>query len=285
MASKVETTKNRAPWVFIGLIILQLLSMAWNARAQDTGRPLLQGWVLSIVYPFQVVLSSVGNVVNSTWYGYFNLVGANEENIRLRKQKDDLSQELFKLKEELNDYKRMGELVKVQQVLPYKSVAARVLSRSGSEFFNQIVIDKGSQAGLKLSQPVITPGGVVGRIVGIGPLASQVQMITDGYAGVGAQLADSRAYGEVKGVSKPLCEMRNVSGLETVKEGEAVITTGLDGIYPKGLLIGYVDHLVLGSGAKNHQITVRPSAGLDRLEEVLVLQLTEQDIRIDETVK
>src|SRR5262249_17055864 len=104
-------------------------------------------------------------------------------------------------------------------------------------------------------------------------------------AGVGGQLTESRAYGEVKGVGKPSCEMRNVSGLEPVKEGEAIITSGYDGIYPKGLLIGYVEHLIQGGGAKNHQINVRPAAGLDRLEEVLVLQLTDQDLRIDETVK
>jgi rod shape-determining protein MreC len=164
-------------------------------------------------------------------------------------------------------------------------VMARVLARGGSEFFNQIVIDQGTKAGLKLSQPVITPGGVVGRIVAISPVAAQVQLITDGYAGVGAQLSESRAYGEIKGVAKPLCEMRNVSGLETVKPGEAIITTGLDGIYPKGLLIGYVENVIEGSGAKNHQITVRPAAGLDRLEEVLVLQLTEQDLQMEETVK
>src|SRR5207237_1043167 len=101
------------------------------------------------------------------------------------------------------------------------------IARGGSEFFNQVTIDMGSAAGLRLNQPVITPGGVVGRIVGIGPLAAQVQLITDGYAGVGGQLAETRAYGEVKGIGKPNCEMRNVSGLEPVKEGEAIITTGL----------------------------------------------------------
>jgi rod shape-determining protein MreC len=170
-------------------------------------------------------------------------------------------------------------------VLPYKSTKARVIARSVSEFFNNCILDKGSQAGLKLSQPVITPGGVVGRIVGLGPFAARVQLITDRYAGVGAQLSDSRAYGEIKGTGQATCEMRNVSGLETVNLGEAIITTGLDGIYPKGLLVGYVEQVAAGSGAKNHEITVRPAAGLDRLEEVLVLELTTQDLEIDETIK
>src|SRR5262249_18485083 len=161
-----------------------------------------------------------------------------------------------------------------QNVLPYKSVIAHVIARDGSVWFNQVIVDRGKLAELKLNQPVITSGGVVGRIVGIGPLSSQVQLITDSFAGVGAQLTDSRPYGIVKGTGKGNCKMLYVSGLETVKEGEAVITSGFDGVYPKGLLIGYVERLVPGGGANNHQITIRPAAGMDRLENVLVLQPT-----------
>jgi rod shape-determining protein MreC len=285
MASKVETGKNRAPLVFVILLIVQLLSMSWHARARGSEISLLRSWLLTAAYPVQVAFGKVGNVVSKVWYGYIYLVGASAENQELHTQNDQMRQELFRLREEVARYNRAGDISRVQQVLPYKSQLAHVIARSGSEFFNQVIIDVGSRAGLHLNQPVITPGGVVGRIVGIGPVAAQVQLITDNYAGLGAQLAESRAYGEVKGIGKPLCEMRNVSGLEPVKEGEGIITTGLDGIYPKGLLIGYVEHLTLGSGAKNHQITVRPAAGLDRLEEVLVLQLTDQDLRIDETVK
>lgn len=283
--STAETGKNRAPLVFVILLILQLLSMSWNARTRDNNQRILRSGFLTIAYPIYKSLGSIGSVLSNSWYSYVDLRGAHQENLQLHAENEQMRQELFKLKEELGATNRAAEMLKVQQVLPYKSVPARVIARSGSDFFKQVIIDKGSSAGVKLQQPVITPGGIVGRIIGVGPWAAQVQLVTDSYAGVSGQLSESRAYGEIKGLGKAACEMVNVSGLEVVKEGEPIVTTGLDGIYPKGLLIGYVESVSLGSAAKNHNISMRPAAGLDRLDEVLVLQPTEQDLRIDEKVK
>lgn len=286
MATKVEGGgRNRAPLLLVILLVAQLLLMSSQARGQAREHSMLRGWLLTATFPIQKALGGAGSFFYNGWYGYFNLVGAREENTRLRTENEKMSQELFQLREKLAATERSTQLLRAQEAIPFKSIAAHVIARDGSVWFNQVIIDRGSLEGVKLNQAVITPGGIVGRVIGVGPKSAQVQLITDGYAGVGAQLADSRAYGEVKGMGKNTCEMRNVSGLETVKEGEPIITTGFDGIYPKGLLVGYVEQLVLGGGAKNHQITVRPAAGLDRLEEVLVLQLTEQDLRIDETVK
>ncbi|KAF0247449.1 MAG: rod shape-determining protein MreC [bacterium] len=283
--SVVESGKNRAPIVLVVFLIVQLLSMSWYGRTKD-GRPnLLLSWVLTAVYPIQKAGGGVGSIFSGIWGGYIDLRGAKEESIKLRAENDQLRQDLFKVKEELATNRRAANVLDLQESLPYKSVSAKVIARSGNEFFNKIIIDKGRLAGIKLHQPVITPAGIVGRVVGLGPLAAQVQLLTDNYAGVGGQLSESRAYGEVKGVGKVFCEMRNVSGLEPVKEGEAIITTGLDGIYPKGLLVGYVQEVGLGSGAKSHRIVVRPAAGLDGLEQVLVLELSEQDLQIDETIK
>lgn len=283
--SVVETGKNRTPIVLVVLLVIQLLSMSWFGRTKD-GRPnLLQSWVLTAVYPFQKAGGGVGSFFYNIWTGYINLIGAKQENERLKAANDKLNQEVFKLKEEIASTSRSAKVLELQDSLPYKSIAAQVIARSGNDFYNKIIIDKGRLDGIKLHQAVITPAGIVGRVIGLGPLAAQVQLITDSYAGVGAQLSESRAYGEVKGQGKMLCEMRNVSGLEAVKEGEAIITTGLDGIYPKGLLVGYVQEVGLGSGAKSHRIVVRPAAGLDGLEEVLVLQLSEQEFQIDETIK
>lgn len=278
-------SKNRAPLVLVILLIAQLLSMSWYGRTKD-GRPnLLLSWILTAVYPVQKAGGGVGSFTSEIWNGYIALRGAKEENIRLKDENDRLKQEVFQLKEEVAANGRVASTLELQQTLPYKSVAAQVIARSGNEFFNKIIIDKGRSSGIKLHQAVITPAGVVGRVIGLGPVAAQVQLLTDSYAGIGAQLSDSRAYGEVKGVGRAFAEMRNVSGLEPVKEGEAIITTGLDGIYPKGLLIGYVQEIGLGSGAKSHRIVVRPAAQLDALQQVLVLELSEQDLKIDETVK
>ncbi|MCS6885175.1 MAG: rod shape-determining protein MreC [Acidobacteriota bacterium] len=259
--------------------------MSSQARSRSGEGSLLRGWLLTAIYPVQITISKLGQGIAKVWFGYIYLVGAQAENALLHQENDRLKQELTRLSEELSATRRSQLLAEVQKLLPYKSVAAKVIARDGSYWFNRVTLDKGSTAGLKLNQPVITPGGVVGRIVKIGPLAAQVQLITDQYAGIGAQLSLSRAYGEVKGLGKNTCEMRHISGLEKVEVGEAIITSGLDGIYPKGLLIGYVEQLTPGGGAQNHQISVRPSAGLDRLEEVLVLQIEPPQIELTESVR
>jgi rod shape-determining protein MreC len=259
--------------------------MSWYGRTRDGQQNLIKSWLLTAVYPVQKAGGGVGSFLSGIWQGYIDLRGAKETSVKLQAENDQLRQELFKVKEELAASRRAANVLELQKTLPYKSVAAQVIARSGSDFFNKIIIDKGRLAGVKLHQAVITPAGIVGRVVGLGPLSAQVQLITDNYAGVGAQLSESRAYGEIKGVGKAFCEMRNVSGLETVKEGEAIVTTGLDGIYPRGLLVGYVQEVGLGSGARSHRIVVRPAAGLDGLEQVLVLELSDQDLQIDETLK
>jgi rod shape-determining protein MreC len=282
--SKVETSKGRSSLILVVLLVAQLLLMSSQARS-GSGHSVLRSWTLTAVYPIQVVFSRVGAVIHGGWYGYIDLRGARQENERLRTENEEIRRDLLRLREELSHTRMTNELTRAQEVLPYKSVQAQIIARDGSVWFNQVTINKGSMSGLRLNQPVITPGGVVGRIIGLGPVAAQVQLLTDNYAGIGAQLADSRAYGIVKGVGKGSCKMLYVSGLEPVKEGEAIITSGFDGVYPKGLLIGYVELLVSGGGSNNHQITIRPAAGLDRLEKVLVLQPNEQELRIDETVK
>jgi rod shape-determining protein MreC len=284
--SKVETSKGKTPLILVVLLVAQLLLMSSQAKTGESKKQtVLRSWMLTAVYPVQIVTGYVGSFIYGGWHGYIDLRGARQENEELRAKNDEMSKELLRLKEELAKSRATAELNRAQNVLPYKSVIAHVIARDGSVWFNQVIIDRGKMAELKLNQPVITSGGVVGRVVGLGPLSAQVQLITDSFAGVGAQLSDSRAYGIVKGTGKGNCKMLYVSGLENVKEGEAVITSGFDGVYPKGLLIGYVEKLIPGGGANNHQITIRPAAGLDRLENVLVLSPTEQELKIDETVK
>jgi rod shape-determining protein MreC len=123
--------------------------------------------------------------------------------------------------------------------------------------------------------PVVTAGGIVGRVITVGPWAAQVMLITDEKAGAGAvvgQLGQSGALGSIRG--RPdigLLEMRHVPGLEKVVVGDYAMTTGQDGIYPPGLNVGEVVEVKNGTPTQPHQIFIRPTAGLEQLEEVAVL--------------
>src|ERR1044071_3898619 len=137
MVSKVETTKNRAPLVFVILLVMQLLSMSWNARSHDGSKNLLRSWILTAAYPVQVAFGAVGSFFYGGWHGYIDLHNAGQERDRLRVENDQMRQALSRLREEVATNHRAAEMMRVQQVLPYKSVAAHVIARSGSQFFNQ----------------------------------------------------------------------------------------------------------------------------------------------------
>src|SRR3989454_7429465 len=123
--------------------------------------------------------------------------------------------------------------------------------------------------------PVVTAGGIVGRVIALSPWTAQVMMVTDEKAAAGAivgQLSGSGALGSVRGLGESgLIEMRYVSGLQKVEVGDYILTTGQDGIYPPGLNVGEVVQVKHGTATQPHQIYVRPSARLDQLEEVAVL--------------
>jgi rod shape-determining protein MreC len=125
----------------------------------------------------------------------------------------------------------------------------------------------------------------VGRVVAVGPNAAKVQLVTDEHAGAGGRLVSSGAAGEIKGRGDGMLRFKNISSIEDVKDDEAILTSGLDRIYPAGILIGMVQSKATGTGAAPQDIVVRPAAQLDRLSEVMVLLVEPKDLATPETVK
>ncbi|MGH8598265.1 MAG: rod shape-determining protein MreC, partial [Gammaproteobacteria bacterium] len=164
----------------------------------------------------------------------------------------------------------------------YRELAANVISRDASLWFRRLTIDRGTLYGVKRDMPVVTAGGVVGRVISVGPNFAMVQVITDRQAGVGAMLQTSRAMGEIRGLDNDRSELKNISTSEKVEVGETVVTTGLDRIYPKGLLVGTVESIEADPNAPWHKIVVKPAAPVDRVEHVLVLLVEPKDLKIDE---
>src|SRR5262249_24447033 len=151
---------------------------------------------------------------------------------------------------------------------PYRELAANVVARDTSLWFRRLVIDRGTLDGVKRDMPVATATGIVGRIISVGPNNAMVQVITDRHAGVGAMLQSSRIPGEVRGLDNSQCELKNIPSSTDVQVGESVLTTGLDRIYPKGLVIGTVDRIDNDPNAPWHKIIITPSAPVDRVEQL-----------------
>src|SRR5260370_2698094 len=160
-------------------------------------------------------------------------------------------------------------------------IAAGVIGAGAGTASLTIELDRGERDGIRKNMGVITPDGVVGKVVEAYPNASQVLLLTDKDSGVGAMLADSRIQSPVGGQGEPLLAMKYVPNDDTVSVGEQVTTSGMDRIFPRDLPVGTVAEIKSGNPFK--QIRIKPAAHLERLEEVLVLlSLRPLDMRTEE---
>ena len=268
--------RQRAPWWFFGLLALNFALMTYDARDNTTKQRKIRTAAQSIAYPIQSGASSVGNWIGGFFGGFGELRRASRENQQLRAQVEQMQTELRDTRQKAAEAERLEKLLQLSSRAEYKSIPAQVIARDPSMWFDSISINKGRWAGVEINMPVITSDGIVGRVVSTGPLNAQIMLVTDeksGTGGVVGQLGQSNAVGSIKGMGENgLLDMRYVSGLEKVQLGDMVYTTGQDGIYPPGYTVGQVVDLRPGSATQPQLIHIRPSAGLDRLKEVVVLQ-------------
>jgi rod shape-determining protein MreC len=266
--------RQRAPWWLFGLLALNFALMTYDARDDATKQRRIRSIVSTVTYPIQRGTSSVGHWVGSLFGNVGELRRASVENAQLRQQIDQMQTELRETRERAAQAERLEKLFQLNQNSTYQTVVAQVIARDPSMWFDGITIDKGRWAGVEVNMPVITPGGIVGRVISTSPLSAQVMLITDEKSGAGAVVGQlgSSALGSIRGMGENgLLEMRYVSGMEKVQTGDAVITTGQDLIYPPGYNVGEVVEVKPGSATQSQVIHIRPGAGLDRLKEVAVL--------------
>ena len=269
--------RQRAPLWLVSLLIANLVVMAVDARDADGQQKLLRIWTQTFASPIQNASSKATGATSGFFQQIWNFRSSAYENDRLKQRVSELETELNNARQAETENDRLKALLDLKDQSDIKSVPARVIARDPSVWFNTITINRGSTSGVSVNMPVVTGGGIVGRVITVSPFASQVMLITDEKAGAGAvvgQLGQSGALGSVRGRSDlgvGIIEMRYVSGLETVELNDSVMTTGQDGIYPPGLNVGKVVDVKKGTATQAHQILIQPGAQLDHLEEVAVL--------------
>jgi rod shape-determining protein MreC len=267
--------RQRAPiWLAI-LLLANLVIMAVDARDSVTRQRLLRVWIQALVSPAQSLSSGASGAGTNFVRQIVNFRSTAYENEKLKEQLSTAQLELRNAQQATAENERLKGLLGIKEQTGYDQVTARVIARDSSVWFNTITINRGSSSGIALNMPVVTGGGIVGRVIALSPWTAQVMMVTDEKAAAGAivgQLGGSGALGSVRGLGdKGLIEMRYVSGLEKVEVGNYILTTGQDGIYPPGLTIGEVVQVSPGTATQSHEILIKPGAKLDQLEEVAVL--------------
>jgi len=249
--------------------------MAVDARDSVTKQRMVRVWAQAIFSPFQSVTSKATGAGAGFINRIVNFSSTADENERLQLRVAELDLELKHAREAKAENERLHGILGLKEKTGYEVVPARVIARDSTVWFNTITVDRGSSVGIKLNMPVVTGGGIVGRVISLSPWTAQVMLLTDEKAAAGAvvgQLGESGALGSIRGNGEGgLVEMKYVSGLQEVEVGDYVMTTGQDGIYPPGLNVGEVVQVKHGTATQPHQILIRPGAQLDQLQEVAVL--------------
>ena len=263
------------PWIVILLLLGNFLLMAFDAKELTSQQRIIRVWAQVAADFVQSPVTTISSAVSNYFGSISNLRSAQSENDVLKQRVQELEVEL-KGKEELtSENERLRGLLDLKEKSKYKVLTARIIGRDPSVWFDSSIINRGSLDGIKLNMPVVTDGGLVGRVTAVSPLTAQVDLITRDKSGLGAvvgEISESNALGVVSGTSKTgLVEMRYVAGSVEVQPGQIVYTTGQDGIYPAGLKVGEIVEVRSGSATVPHQIFIRPSAGIDSMREVGIL--------------
>jgi len=276
-------SRYKNPLVLMLVLFIQVVGLATQVKRAESaknaagagsggGPRLIRVWTVSIITPFEKAFTSTGHFFRGTWHNYIDLHDARKENRDLQEQLSRMKMEQVRLREESAATARLQNLLDFKQRYIGQTVAAQVIGTSGADQSRVIYIDKGSHSGIKVDMPVITPDGIVGKVKEVFKFTSQVLLVNDHDSGAGVVLQNSRLQGVLSGTPQGQLVVTRVMSDEKIDIGERVVTTGHDGIYPKGVPVGVVTKSV--PDVENDpflRITIKPAANLDKLEEVLVV--------------
>ncbi len=253
-----------------GLFCLALFLTAFSARNPSVAR-VGSAAALQIIAPFQILNSGLRSALSSLWNGYVDLINAREESYKLEERLRALQAENAQLLEHASENKRLTALLEITKQSGLAGVGATVIGRDPSNWVQTVIIDKGSSNNLAVNMPVVEGNGVVGQIIATSPNTSQSLLITDSASGVDAIIQRSRARGVVEGMGSQRCRLSFVQREEDIKIGDTVITSGMDGVFPKGLLLGVVSNIRNEKNALFQDVELAPSVNFAKLENVLVV--------------
>jgi len=264
-----KVNRERAVLVTIPLLILHLALLSLQIQG-PSGTLLFRTWVLTAQTPIIAVSSMIARGVRHVWSSYVWSVGARAENQQLHEAVRRLALVNSSYEQERQENARLRRLLTMTDSITYKTLGARVVARTPSFLSNVIYIDRGSKDGVRNDKPVISGDGIVGRTVLVSRYQSQVQLITNPDASLGVMLERTRTQGVLRGSGDLLLDLNYIGNSEQVETGDVVLSSGLDGIFPKGLAIGKVVDVRKGKGVFR-SIKVQPYIDFMRVEEVSVI--------------
>jgi rod shape-determining protein MreC len=257
------------------IIFLTAAMLTISSRINNVERFAFIDWLfLEITFPFQKAIiystDALGDLIDS----YVLLVNLRRENVALRKMVAELQEENTFLREKAIASERLRNLLRFSKNIPRPMLPVQIIGIDPSSWFRTIVIDKGTKHGVDRGMAVVSPEGIVGHVLQTSPHCAKVLLITDFNSSVDAIVQRSRAKGIVEGSGDNLCRLKYAPRAHDIQLGDRVVTSGLGGRYPKGLLIGKISKIEKKSYGLFQKAEIKPSVNFTKLEEVFVITET-----------
>lgn len=260
--------------VALSLLCALALSLVWITAqlGKEPGTGLLQQTVLhTTTLPAQGIISA-GGVLSRFWDGYIDLTDKAAENQALKQELTAIGAEVNRLREMTAENERLKKLLDMETITGKDSIAAAVIGRGPSNWYNTLLINRGLDDGVTRDMAVLSDGGLVGRVAMTFPGQSMVLLITDPSSAVGVTIQRTRENCILKGKAGGGCEIRYLQQDSEIQQGDTLVTSGLGGIYPKGIELARVTRVDRSSGGMFISAQAMPTADLRHLEEVMLTQ-------------
>jgi rod shape-determining protein MreC len=270
-------TRYRNVSILVGVLFAQILGLAIQVRRvkENESTLLIRVWTVTAITPLEKGIVGLESGMGNLWHNYLYLRGVRKENRELKEEIQQLRLNEVRISEDAQQAHRLQVLLGFKEQYLSKTVAAQVIGSGGSDRSRVVFIDKGDDANLRADMPVITADGIVGKVVRVFAHSSQVLLVNDENSGAGAILEKSRLQGILKGTPVGGLVLDKVMSDEQIQPGDRVLTSGGDGIFPKGMPVGTVTQVSKGKDSFLN-IRIKPAADLSKLEEVLVITKQEE---------
>ena len=275
MVAKEISIFRRYRVSIFAVIFLTTALLTISSRINNVERLAFIDWVLlEIASPFQKAVTystdALGNLIDS----YVFLVDLKRENVALRRKMTELREENSLLRERAIASGRLQNLLRFSKKIPGPILPAQIIGIDPSSWFRTILIDKGTKHGVERGMAVVSPEGIVGHVLQTSLHSAKVLLITDFNSSVDAIVQRSRAKGLVEGNGENRCRLKYAPRAEDIQPGDRVVTSGLGGRYPKGLMVGKIRKIEKKSYGLFQQAEIILSANFSKLEEVFVITET-----------
>ena len=257
---------------FALLVVIGMATAVAHNRALSAGRPFPpEDAVRVLMRPLQMAASGISSLLEAAARSMRSRAAIRRENAELRSEVKRLTMEAAQLREEAAEAKRLRAALGFREEATERLLAARIISRSPSEWFVTATIDRGRTGGVQPGQPVITHRGFLGQVFESSPTTAQVRGLSDSRCRVAAMVQRSRAVGICQGQDTELPQLTYLTKDADIRRGDVIITSGLGGVVPKGLPLGRVVKVQPESGGFMKSAVLRPSVRFDQAEEVFVV--------------